>query len=109
PPPPGGAASRTASPTNPPARRHAQPDRGDGHRQARQHRRRPPAHATASGRGARDGPAGRRAGAEQGRVERIRPPFTAWLVVLVPDRRRPWLAVQAVTALAVDHLLLTNW
>ncbi|WP_306745746.1 hypothetical protein [Saccharothrix yanglingensis] len=42
-------------------------------------------------------------------VERIWLPFTVWLVVLVPDRRRPWLAVQAVTALAVNHLLLTDW
>nr|WP_310315242.1 hypothetical protein [Saccharothrix longispora] len=48
-------------------------------------------------------------GLSKAEVERIWLPFTVWLVVLVPDRRRPWLAVQAVTALAVNHLLLTNW
>ncbi|MGM1059778.1 hypothetical protein [Saccharothrix sp. Mg75] len=48
-------------------------------------------------------------GLSKAEVERIWLPFTVWLVVLVPDRRRPWLVVQAVTALAVNHLLLTNW
>ncbi|NUT46551.1 MAG: hypothetical protein HOV94_04400, partial [Saccharothrix sp.] len=48
-------------------------------------------------------------GLSKAEVERIWLPFTVWLVVLVPDRRRPWLAAQAVTALAVNHLLLTNW
>ncbi|WP_447005535.1 hypothetical protein ACRAKI_03100 [Saccharothrix isguenensis] len=48
-------------------------------------------------------------GLSKAEVERIWLPFTVWLVVLVPDRRRPWPAAQAVTALAVNHLLLTNW
>ncbi|MFJ6669819.1 hypothetical protein ACIQMJ_01780 [Actinosynnema sp. NPDC091369] len=48
-------------------------------------------------------------GLSKAEVERIWLPFTVWLLVLVPDRRRPWLAAQAVTALAVNHLLLTNW
>ncbi|ONI86355.1 hypothetical protein ALI22I_26580 [Saccharothrix sp. ALI-22-I] len=48
-------------------------------------------------------------GLSKAEVERIWLPFTVWLVVLVPERRRPWLAAQAVTALAVNHLLLTNW
>ncbi|MFD0205959.1 MULTISPECIES: hypothetical protein [Saccharothrix] len=48
-------------------------------------------------------------GLSKAEVERIWLPFTVWLVVLVPDRRRTWLAAQAVTALAVNHLLLTNW
>ncbi|WP_367138691.1 hypothetical protein [Saccharothrix sp. HUAS TT1] len=48
-------------------------------------------------------------GLSKAEVERIWLPFTVWLVVLVPARRRPWLAAQAVTALAVNHLLLTNW
>ncbi|WP_236594659.1 hypothetical protein [Saccharothrix sp. 6-C] len=48
-------------------------------------------------------------GLSKAEVERIWLPFTVWLVVLVPDRRRLWLAAQAVTALAVNHLLLTNW
>ncbi|MCC8251245.1 hypothetical protein LNK82_44060 [Saccharothrix sp. NEAU-S10] len=48
-------------------------------------------------------------GLSKAEVERIWLPFTVWLVVLVPDRRRLWLTAQAVTALAVNHLLLTNW
>ncbi|PSL54146.1 hypothetical protein B0I31_107201 [Saccharothrix carnea] len=48
-------------------------------------------------------------GLSKAEVERIWLPFTVWLVVLVPDRRRTWPAAQAVTALAVNHLLLTNW
>jgi hypothetical protein len=48
-------------------------------------------------------------GLSKAEVERIWLPFTVWLVVLVPDRRRTWLAAQGVTALAVNHLLLTNW
>lgn len=48
-------------------------------------------------------------GLSKAEVERIWLPFTVWLVVLVPDRRRLWLAAQAVTALAVNHLLLTEW
>lgn len=48
-------------------------------------------------------------GLSKAEVERIWLPFTVWLVVLVPDRPRAWLAAQAVTALAVNHLLLTNW
>ncbi|WP_197289629.1 hypothetical protein [Saccharothrix sp. NRRL B-16348] len=48
-------------------------------------------------------------GLSKAEVERIWLPFTVWLVVLVPDRRRLWLAAQAVTALAVNHLLLGDW
>ncbi|WP_433268112.1 hypothetical protein ACQPZF_03380 [Actinosynnema sp. CS-041913] len=49
-------------------------------------------------------------GLSKAEVERIWLPFTGWLVVLVPAaHRRAWLAAQAGTALAVDHLLLTNW
>nr|WP_244992750.1 hypothetical protein [Saccharothrix coeruleofusca] len=47
-------------------------------------------------------------GLSKAEVERIWLPFTVWLLVLAP-RRRGWLAAQAATALAVDHLLLTNW
>jgi len=46
-------------------------------------------------------------------VERIWLPFTPWLLVAtaaLPDRwRRPMLALQAATALLVQHLLATTW
>ena len=52
-------------------------------------------------------------GLSKAEVERIWLPFTVWLVCangLLPSAsRRWWLAAQAVTALAVNHLLLTNW
>ncbi|GAA4008254.1 hypothetical protein GCM10022247_33080 [Allokutzneria multivorans] len=52
-------------------------------------------------------------GLSKAEVERIWLPFAVWLLpatALLPERdRRGWLAVQAVTALAVNHLLLTNW
>ena len=50
-------------------------------------------------------------GLSKAEVERIWLPFTVWLVIpcaLLP-RARPWLAVQAGLALAVNHLLLTVW
>jgi hypothetical protein len=50
-------------------------------------------------------------GLSKAEVERIWLPFAVWLVVpcaLLP-RPRPWLAAQAVLALAVNHLLLTVW
>lgn len=52
-------------------------------------------------------------GLSKAEVERIWLPFEVWLLpamALLPARvRRGALAVQAVTALAVNHLLLTNW
>jgi methylthioxylose transferase len=52
-------------------------------------------------------------GLSKAETERIWLPFAVWLVVaaaLLPrSSRRGWLAAQAVTALAVNHLLLTNW
>lgn len=52
-------------------------------------------------------------GLSKAEVERIWLPFGVWLMAgaaLLPARHRPWwLAVQAVTALAVNHLVLTVW
>ncbi len=52
-------------------------------------------------------------GLSKAEVERIWLPFTVWLTAatafLPATGRKPWLAVQAGTALAVNHLLLTNW
>jgi hypothetical protein len=52
-------------------------------------------------------------GLSKAEVERIWLPFAIWLLagaaLLPPRSRRGWLAVQAVTALAVNHLLLTVW
>jgi methylthioxylose transferase len=52
-------------------------------------------------------------GLSKAEVERIWLPFTVWLICangLLPSAsRRWWLAAQAVTALAVNHLLLTYW
>jgi methylthioxylose transferase len=52
-------------------------------------------------------------GLSKAEVERIWLPFTVWLVpaaaLLPAPTRRWWLAAQALTALAVNHLLLTNW
>ncbi|WP_249999145.1 hypothetical protein [Actinoplanes sp. M2I2] len=52
-------------------------------------------------------------GYSKAEVERIWLPFACWLIagaaLLPADRRRFWLAVQALVALAVNHLLLTTW
>jgi hypothetical protein len=52
-------------------------------------------------------------GLSKAEVERIWLPFTAWLLPatawLPAPARRWWLLAQAATALAVCHLLLTNW
>ncbi|MER7013562.1 hypothetical protein ABT324_19265 [Saccharopolyspora sp. NPDC000359] len=52
-------------------------------------------------------------GLSKAEVERIWLPFAVWFAVgaaLLPDRqRRWWLAGQAVTALAVNHVIATNW
>jgi hypothetical protein len=52
-------------------------------------------------------------GLSKAEVERIWLPFTVWLVpaaaLLPASSRRWWLAGQALTALAVNHLVLTNW
>lgn len=52
-------------------------------------------------------------GLSKAEVERIWLPFAVWLTagtaLLPPASRRWWLAAQAVTALAVNHLVLTNW
>jgi hypothetical protein len=52
-------------------------------------------------------------GLSKAEVERIWLPFGAWLIpataLLPAGHRRWWLAGQAAVALAVNHLLLTNW
>jgi hypothetical protein len=52
-------------------------------------------------------------GYSKAEVERIWLPFAVWLLAgagLIPAaHRRTWLAVQAVVALLVNHLLLTTW
>ncbi len=52
-------------------------------------------------------------GLSKAEVERIWLPFGVWLVAgaaaLPAPGHRGWLAVQAATALAVNHLLLTPW
>jgi hypothetical protein len=52
-------------------------------------------------------------GLSKAEVERIWLPFGIWLIpacALLPSgTRRWWLAGQAGTALAVNHLILTNW
>lgn len=52
-------------------------------------------------------------GLSKAEVERIWLPFTGWLTaataMLPVATRKPWLAAQAATALAVNHFLLTNW
>ncbi|WP_173141871.1 hypothetical protein [Kibdelosporangium persicum] len=51
-------------------------------------------------------------GLSKSEVERIWLPFAVWLVPaagFLTGRRRWWLVAQAVTALMVNHLLLTNW
>jgi hypothetical protein len=52
-------------------------------------------------------------GMSKAEVERIWLPFAVWLLagasLLPAGTRRGWLAAQAVTALAVNHLLFTAW
>jgi hypothetical protein len=52
-------------------------------------------------------------GLSKAEVERIWLPFAVWLVLAVvslpPASRRWWLAAQATTALAVNHVFLTIW
>jgi len=52
-------------------------------------------------------------GLSKAEVERIWLPFAVWLVagaaLLPASTRRGWLAAGAAVALAVNHLLLTNW
>lgn len=52
-------------------------------------------------------------GLSKAEVERIWLPYEIWLIPatawLPAVHHRRWLAVQALTALAVNHLLLTNW
>jgi hypothetical protein len=52
-------------------------------------------------------------GYSKAEVERIWLPFAIWFCAgaapLPAAGRRPWLAVQAATALIVNHLLLTTW
>jgi hypothetical protein len=52
-------------------------------------------------------------GLSKAEVERIWLPYTVWLLVatacLPAGQRQGWLAVQAATALVVNHLLWTNW
>ena len=52
-------------------------------------------------------------GFSKAETERIWLPFAIWLLAataLLPARhRRRWLALQAATALLVNHLLLTHW
>jgi hypothetical protein len=52
-------------------------------------------------------------GLSKAEVERIWLPFAVWLpagaALLPAGDRRGWLAVQATTALLINHLLLTVW
>jgi hypothetical protein len=52
-------------------------------------------------------------GLSKAEVERIWLPYAIWLLVAaawLPRRhRRAWLIAQAVTALAVNHLVFTGW
>jgi methylthioxylose transferase len=52
-------------------------------------------------------------GLSKAEVERIWLPFAVWLpagaALLPASTHRRWLAVQAATALAVNHLLSTTW
>jgi hypothetical protein len=52
-------------------------------------------------------------GLSKAEVERIWLPYAVWLLVatawLPRAHQRRWLAIQALTALAVSHLLLTGW
>ncbi|WP_439659737.1 hypothetical protein ACSHWB_46460 [Lentzea sp. HUAS TT2] len=50
-------------------------------------------------------------GLSKAETERIWLPFAIWLLAGTArlDHRKRWLTAQAVTALAVNHLVLTNW
>ncbi|WP_394617900.1 hypothetical protein JNUCC0626_02025 [Lentzea sp. JNUCC 0626] len=50
-------------------------------------------------------------GLSKAETERIWLPFAVWLLVGTAklDHHKRWLTAQAVTALAVNHLVLTNW
>ncbi|GLY46629.1 hypothetical protein [Lentzea sp. NBRC 102530] len=50
-------------------------------------------------------------GLSKAETERIWLPFAVWLLAGTAklDHHRRWLTAQAVTALAVNHLVLTNW
>ncbi|SEQ91131.1 hypothetical protein [Lentzea albida] len=50
-------------------------------------------------------------GLSKAETERIWLPFAVWLLVGAAklDHPRRWLTAQAITALAVNHLVLTNW
>ncbi len=52
-------------------------------------------------------------GLSKAETERIWLPFDMWLLAgtaLLPTRNvRVWLAVQALAALSINHLLKTNW
>jgi hypothetical protein len=52
-------------------------------------------------------------GYSKAEVERIWLPFAVWFMagagLIPPEDRRRWLAVQAVVAVTVNHLLLTTW
>ncbi|MFD4640061.1 hypothetical protein ACFWN2_22300 [Lentzea sp. NPDC058436] len=50
-------------------------------------------------------------GLSKAETERIWLPFAIWLVVGAAklDHHKRWLTAQALTALAVNHLVLTNW
>lgn len=48
-------------------------------------------------------------GLSKAETERIWLPFAIWLLAGAARLDRRWLAAQAVTALAVNHLVLTNW
>ena len=52
-------------------------------------------------------------GLSKAEVERIWLPFAVWLAagaaLIPPGDRRFWLAVQAATALLINHLILTTW
>jgi hypothetical protein len=52
-------------------------------------------------------------GLSKGETERIWLPYSIWLLTATPllpaSQRRGWLALQAATALIVNHLLLTHW
>ncbi|GGN10175.1 hypothetical protein GCM10011609_57400 [Lentzea pudingi] len=48
-------------------------------------------------------------GLSKAETERIWLPFAIWLLAGTARLDRRWLTAQAVTALAVNHLVLTNW
>ena len=52
-------------------------------------------------------------GLSKAETERIWLPFALWILaapaLLPPPSHRFWLALQAGGALAINHLILTNW